>query len=40
VAVDRSGRPVVTGSYRLGVDFGGTVLGGAGMDDIFLAGLR
>src|SRR5438876_204969 len=40
VAVDRSGRPVVTGSYRLGVDFGGTVLGGAGTDDIFLAGLR
>ena len=40
VAVDRSGRPVVTGSYRLGLDFGGTVLGGAGMDDIFLAGLR
>src|SRR5207302_10904774 len=40
VAVDRSGRPVVPGSYRLGVDFGGTVLGGAGMDDIFLAGLR
>src|SRR2546427_685225 len=40
VAVDRSGRPVVTGSYRVGVDFGGTVLGGAGMDDIFLAGLR
>src|SRR5437763_326601 len=40
VAVDRSGRPVVTGSYRLGLDFGGTVLGGAGMDDIFLARLR
>jgi len=40
VAVDRSGRPVVTGSYRLGVDFGGGMLGGAGMDDIFLVGLR
>ena len=40
VAVDGSGRPVVTGSYRLGGDFGGTALGGAGMDDIFLVGLR
>ncbi len=40
VAVDGSGRPVVTGSYRLGGDFGGTALGGAGMDDICLVGLR
>jgi len=40
VAVDGSGRPVVTGSYRLGGDFGGTLLTGAGMDDVFLVGLR
>jgi len=40
VAGDGSGRPVVAGSYRLGGDFGGTALGGAGMDDIFLVGLR
>src|SRR5438067_966372 len=36
VAVDGGGRPVVTGAYRLGVDFGGTPLAAAGMDDIFL----
>src|SRR3989475_1582564 len=36
VAVDAGGRPVVTGCYRLGVDFGGTPLAAAGMDDIFL----
>src|SRR6059058_1299237 len=36
VAVDGGGRPVVTGAYRLGVDFGGTPLTAAGMDDIFL----
>jgi len=40
VAVDASGRPVVTGSYRLGGDFGGTMLGGVGLDDIFLLSLR
>ena len=36
VAVDGGGRPVVTGAYRLGVDFAGTPLTAAGMDDIFL----
>src|SRR5947199_8102125 len=36
VAVDAGGRPVVTGCYRLGVDFDGTPLASAGMDDIFL----
>src|SRR5207244_7892147 len=40
VAVDASGRPVVTGSYRLAGDFGGTMLGGVGLDDIFLLSLR
>src|SRR5881398_913671 len=36
VAADGSGRSVVTGGYRLRVDFDGTPLAGAGMDDIFL----
>ena len=40
VAVDGSGRAVVTGSYRLPVDFGGTVLPGFGLEDIFLVSLR
>src|SRR5947199_396417 len=37
VAVDRSGRPVVTGSYRLGLDCGGTALCRAAMGDTCLA---
>src|SRR5438093_11968823 len=36
VAADAGGRSVVTGGYRLRVDFDGTPLAGSGMDDIFL----
>src|SRR5437763_165437 len=39
VAADGSGRSVVTGGYRLRVDFDGTPLAGAGRDDIFLLAL-
>jgi len=39
IAADAGGRSVVTGSYRLRVDFDGTPLAGAGRDDIFLLAL-